>query len=82
MGDIAIVTIIIIAANALVSYKGFNDFEFFESYKFNIGAIKRGEKVRMITSGFLHANVPHLIFNMITLYFFANVVINLSLIHI
>ena len=28
MGDIAIVTIIIIAANALVSYKGFNDFEF------------------------------------------------------
>ncbi|WP_327018737.1 rhomboid family intramembrane serine protease [Croceibacter atlanticus] len=75
MGDIAIVTIIIIAANALVSYKGFNDFEFFESYKFNIGAIKRGEKVRMITSGFLHANVPHLIFNMITLYFFANVVI-------
>lgn len=76
MGDIAIVTIIIILANVLVSYKGFNDFAFFEKYKFNVGAIRRGEKLRMITSGFLHANFQHLLFNMITLYFFADVIIN------
>lgn len=81
MGDIAIVTIIIILANSLVSYKGFNDFAFFEKYKFNIGAIRRGEKLRMVTSGFLHANFQHLLFNMLTLYFFADVIIdNLSII--
>lgn len=75
MGDIAIVTIVIILANVLISYKGFNDLSFFEKYKFNIGAIRRGEKLRIITSGFLHANFSHLLFNMLTLYFFANVVI-------
>ena len=75
MGNLNIVTIIIIAANVIFSYKGFNDFSFFEKYKFNIGAIKRGEKLRMLTSGFLHVNPQHLLFNMITLYFFSNAVI-------
>jgi membrane associated rhomboid family serine protease len=55
--------------------KGFDDFSFFEKYKFNIGGIKRGEQIRMISSGFLHADMSHLIFNMLTLYFFADVVI-------
>ena len=76
MGDIAIVTMVIIVANGLISYKGFKDFKFFEKYKFNIGAIRRGEKLRIVTSGFLHANFSHLLFNMLTLYFFADVVIN------
>ncbi len=65
----------IIIANVLFSMKGFDDFSFFEKYKFNIGGIKRGEQVRMISSGFLHADMSHLIFNMLTLYFFADVVI-------
>ena len=58
--DIDIITIIIIAANAIASFKGFNDFEFFEKYKFSVGAISRGEKIRMLTSGFLHVNPQHL----------------------
>ncbi len=76
MNNLHIATIAIIAANVLVSLKGFNDSYFFERYKFGIGAIKAGQKERMVTSGFLHVDVSHLLFNMLTLYFFANVVIN------
>ncbi|MBR9915942.1 MAG: rhomboid family intramembrane serine protease [Algicola sp.] len=75
MGNFSLFTIIIIAANALISYKGFNDYGFFERYKFNVGSIRRGEQFRMFSSGFLHADSAHLIFNMITLYFFADRVI-------
>jgi membrane associated rhomboid family serine protease len=75
MGDLHPVTVVIIVLNALVSMKGFSDFNFREKYLFNIGAIRRGEQIRMISSAFLHANPPHLIFNMLTLYFFADSVI-------
>lgn len=75
MGKIDIITIILIAANAIISFKGFNDYAFFEKYKFNVGGIRRGEKIRLFSSGFLHADMQHLLFNMLTLYFFANVVI-------
>jgi len=75
MGNLAIVTIIIIAANVIISYKGFEDYGFFDKYKFNVGAVKRGEQFRLFSSGFLHVNTQHLLFNMITLYFFANNVI-------
>lgn len=69
-------TLAIIAANALVSFKGFNDQLFFERFKFGIGAIRAGQKDRMLTSGFLHVDLSHLFLNMFTLYFFADVVIN------
>jgi len=67
--------IAIIITNVLFSYKGFNDYSFFRKYEFHIGSIRSGEQIRMLTSGFLHADLGHLIFNMITLYFFAPVVI-------
>ncbi len=75
MNDIHLATIAIIAANVLVSMKGFNDTYFFDRYKFAIGAIKAGQRDRLFTSGFLHVDIAHLFFNMFTLYFFANVVI-------
>ena len=75
MGDLHPVTLVIIALNVIVSMKGFSDFDFRQKYLFNIGAIRRGEQIRMISSAFLHANPPHLIFNMLTLYFFADSVI-------
>ncbi|AEH02667.1 MULTISPECIES: rhomboid family intramembrane serine protease [unclassified Lacinutrix] len=75
--DINIITLVIIGANVIASLKGFNDFEFFEKYKFSIGAIIRGEKIRMLSSGFLHVNLQHLIFNMFSLYFFAPVVVGM-----
>ncbi len=70
--EIAPVVLVIIIVNVLMSMKGFNDIHFFEKYKFNIGSIKSGEKIRAISSGFLHADFSHLIFNMLTLYFFAD----------
>ena len=68
------VVLVLIIANVLFSLKGFNDAVFFNQYKFQIGAIKAGDKLRMITSGFLHADWMHLGFNMYTLYIFAKVV--------
>jgi membrane associated rhomboid family serine protease len=76
MQQMHLVTLAIIAANVLVSLKGFNDYGFFERYKFNIAAIRNGQHIRMITSGFLHVDFTHLLFNMLTLYFFAPVVIS------
>src|SRR5680860_1251084 len=75
MFNMHVATIVIIAANVLVSFKGFNDTSFFDRYKFNIAAIKSGQKERTVTSGFLHVDLSHLFFNMFTLYFFADVVI-------
>ena len=75
MQNIHPATIVIIAANIIISLKGFSDFSFFEKYKFNIAGIRRGEQIRMFSSGFLHVDYAHLLFNMLTLYFFANVVI-------
>ncbi len=76
MGKLDLVTIIIIAANVIISYKGFQDYGFFEKYKFNVGGVQRGEKIRLFSSGFLHADTAHLFFNMFSLYFFAEVVID------
>lgn len=66
---------VIIGITGFVSYKGFNDMAFFRKYEFHIGSIKAGEQYRMFTSAFLHADFVHLIFNMLTLYFFAPVVL-------
>lgn len=70
------ILIVIIAATILFSYKGFNDLAFFRKYEFHIGSIRAGEHIRMVTSGFLHADFGHLFFNMFTLYMFAPVVVN------
>ncbi|MDP2160047.1 MAG: rhomboid family intramembrane serine protease, partial [Flavobacterium sp.] len=70
------ILIVIIAANVLISYKAFQDDYFFRKYEFHIGSIRSGESLRMITSAFLHVDMAHLAFNMLTLYFFAPVVIS------
>ncbi|WP_163517664.1 rhomboid family intramembrane serine protease [Gelidibacter japonicus] len=75
MGNLDLVTIVVIVANVILSFKGFSDRGFFERYKFNVGGIRRGEKIRVFSSGFLHVDTMHLFFNMFTLYFFAPVVI-------
>lgn len=70
-----IILIAIIIVNVLVSFKGFDDQSFFRKYEFHMGSVRAGEQIRLISSGFLHADISHLAFNMITLYFFAPVVI-------
>lgn len=69
------ILIVIIGITILFSFKGFNDVSFFRKFEFHIGSIRAGEQIRMITCGFLHADMGHLFFNMFTLYMFAPVVI-------
>jgi len=64
----------IIITNVLISIKGFNDYSFLDTYKFQVGKIRNGEKVRMLTSGFLHVDWLHLGFNMYALYLFGDIV--------
>lgn len=72
----ALITILIIAITAIVSLRGFNDYNLFERFKFQPQAITRGKQYdRLLTSGFLHVDMTHLIFNMLTLFFFNNIVI-------
>ncbi len=72
MDDIGIAGFIIIVLNVLFSYKGFNNRTFFDGYKFHVDSILiRKDYKRLITSGFLHADWNHLIFNMISLYLFS-----------
>ena len=69
--------IIVILLNLVISYKGFNDFIFFNKFHFKMDSIKNGEYFRLLTSGFLHVDKQHLLFNMVTLYFFGDFVLNI-----
>ncbi len=75
MLNLDISAIAIILGTVLISIKGFNDYGFFERYKFEIASIKSGDYIRMISSAFLHIDYTHLFVNMLTLYFFADSVI-------
>jgi membrane associated rhomboid family serine protease len=66
------ISILLIIANVLMSWKGFNDRNFYERYEFSVEKIRLYKQYyRLVTSGFLHVNWMHLIFNMIALYFFS-----------
>jgi membrane associated rhomboid family serine protease len=68
MVEEGVIGIILILANFLVSYKGFTDDSFFERYKFEVDKVLVNKEYwRLISSGFLHVNWIHLIFNMLSL---------------
>lgn len=65
------ITIVIIIITVLVSLGAFNNQKMMDDLIFYPPAItQRKQWYRFLTSGFLHADYPHLIFNMLTLYFF------------
>ena len=66
--------LLLILVNVLFSMKGFGDQLFFEKFKFQVARILQGEKIRMISSGFLHVDWLHLGFNMYALYLFGDIV--------
>jgi membrane associated rhomboid family serine protease len=67
--------ILCMIVTAIISFIAFNNPAITEKYKFNVGAILyRKEYIRLLSSGFLHADIMHLVFNMLTLYFFAPIV--------
>lgn len=64
--------IALIGANIIVSNRGFNDPQFKYKYLFDVrGILQYREFHRLITSGFLHGDWRHLIFNMFSLFMFA-----------
>ena len=68
-----IVTLLLIIVNGITSYKGFKDQRFFDKYSFEVDKVLINKDYkRMITSGFIHVSWMHLIFNMLSLYFFSN----------
>ncbi len=71
------VGIFIIGLNILFSLIGFKNDIFFEKYRFHIGSIKAGDYYRLLSSGFLHVNTTHILFNMFTFYFFVNIVVGI-----
>ena len=70
--------LLLIISNVFVSNKGFSDVQFFDRYKFSVLQLQKHEYFRLLTSGFLHVNTAHLIFNMFALYMFGDVVIQIT----
>jgi len=67
---------IIIGATVLMSMKGFNDRSFFEKYLFDSRSILASKEwYRTLSSGLLHANWTHLLFNMYALYTFSEMLL-------
>ena len=72
MSDTGTIGLIILIVNVIFSYKGFTNEQFFDGYKFEVDRILVNKDYkRLITSGFLHVNWTHLIFNMVSLIFFS-----------
>ena len=73
--NLPFIGVLILGLNVIISLIGFKNDAFFEKYRFHIGSIKAGQYFRLLSSGFLHVNTTHLIFNMVTFYFFVNIVV-------
>jgi membrane associated rhomboid family serine protease len=69
----SLITLLLIAITIFISYKGFKDSFFMQRYGFDVEKVLiNKEYIRLISSGFLHVNWMHLIFNMIALYAFGS----------
>ena len=69
--SVEIVVYILLAANGIFSWQGFENSNLFNRYKFRVGDIlAKNDYIRLLSSGFLHANWTHLLVNMIALYSF------------
>src|SRR3954471_2455890 len=68
---IGTMTFLIVLANFIISFNGFNDRRFYNRLVFQVEKILAYKDYkRIVTSGFLHVNWWHLLFNMFTLYAF------------
>lgn len=71
----AIATYVLIAVTVLVSWLAFNNARLLDRLILWPPAIDRYRQYdRLVTHGFIHADTTHLLFNMITLFFFGRVV--------
>lgn len=66
------ITLILILVTVGISLAAWNNPGLMDRWIMNPYAVaKRGEYYRLVTSGFLHADLGHLFFNMLSFYFFA-----------
>ena len=69
------ITILFIVITVLISITAFNNRELYLRFMFNAYQIyHRKQYFRLLSHGFIHADWTHLIFNMITLFFFGKYV--------
>ena len=75
MSGTGIISLLLLILNVIISVRGFNNPAFFDRYKFEVDRILvNKEYIRLISSGFLHVNWLHLIFNTIALGAFSGMV--------
>jgi len=63
----------LIAVTCGVSITAMQNPRYFEMFCFESRAVRRGEYYRLVTHGFIHADGQHLLFNMVTLFFFGRI---------
>lgn len=63
-------TLIIIAITCIVSFMAFNNPRLVQQLILWPPAVKRGQYYRLVSHGLIHADTTHLLFNMLTLFFF------------
>lgn len=67
----------LIAVTCIISFYAFRNEVFKQKYLFRVSSIEhRKEYIRLLSSGFLHADEMHLIMNMFSLYMFSGTAIN------
>lgn len=72
MDEFGLVGLGLIIINFIISFKGLSNHIFLDKYKFEVDAILISKDyIRLISSGFLHVNWNHFIFNMLSLYAFS-----------
>ncbi|HUT31254.1 MAG TPA: rhomboid family intramembrane serine protease [Sedimentisphaerales bacterium] len=74
-GPTALFNLAVIAATVYSSYRGFNSPAYLDRYIFSPEHILRHKQYyRLVSSGFLHADWMHLLFNMYSLYSFGSII--------
>lgn len=69
------ITVLLIIVTAITSFNGINNPSFMERWMFTPYKIKHNKEwYRFVSSGFIHKDYIHLLFNMFTFYFFGGVV--------
>ena len=64
------ITLIIIVITCIVSFSAFGNQRIIDDLIYYPPAIKRGQFYRFLSCGLIHADIGHLAFNMLALYFF------------
>src|SRR5688500_14228784 len=68
------ITVIIVAATSIISFMAFSNQNLLDKFIFYPPAVRRGQFYRFFSCGLIHADWGHLIFNMLALYMFGEIV--------